>query len=397
MHVALLSHEYPPFIYGGVATFVENLAHGLLRRGVEVTVIAGYPFPSGGFKKFRADKEQIDSGINVIRFPYINTSPRQLWFQVFNLPKISKAIRRINADIIHGQSGVAYPALIALKNIAPTVVSYHTNPKLELTQSLYSITRGGSLNDIRTYVLGYPVWMYSFRKEFEMSNAPIAVSETLMKDLLLDMGNRNSKKMGYIHNGVNVEEIEKEYLNVNSEKEKDNPIIFSAGRLYCRKGGLILVKLAYLLEKKHRLNYKIVVHGNGPLRGKMEALIREYGLNNITLKGFTPRTEFLKDLKRASFVVIPSTFEACPMVLLESMCLGKIPVMFDLPYSNELTKQGEYGILAHNVEEMAAKIKSFPIQIDAETYEDKIKHFAKEQYHVSKTAALYHDLYKSIC
>lgn len=281
--------------------------------------------------------------------------------------------------------------------MASTVVSYHTNPKLELTLSLYSMIRGGSLTDFRTYAVGYPVWKYTFKKEFEMSDAPIAVSESLMNDLLLYLGNRDSKKMRYIYNGVNVEELEKEYASVGSEKEKDKPVIFCAGRLYWRKGVLNLVRLAYILEKKYHLNYKIVVHGSGPLRGKMITLIQKYGLTNIALKGFTTRTEFLKDMKKASYVVIPSMFEACPMLLLESMCLGKIPVMFDLPYSEELTKQGEYGILAHNVEEMAAKIKSFPTQIDAETYEDKIRHFAISQYHVSKTAAQYHSLYKSLC
>jgi glycosyltransferase involved in cell wall biosynthesis len=281
--------------------------------------------------------------------------------------------------------------------MASTVISYHDNPKLELILSLYSMTRGGSLGDIRTNAVGYPVWMYSFKKEFEMSDASVAVSETLMNDLLLDMGTRNSKKMRYIHNGVNVEELYKEYSNVESGKEKDNPVIFSAGRLYWRKGFLNLVKLAYLLEKKYHLNYKILVHGSGPLRGKMEKLIQKYSLTNIALKGFTTRAEFLKDLKRASCVVIPSVFEACPMLLLESMCLGKIPVMFDLPYSEELTKQGEYGLLARNVEEMAAKIKSFPTQIDVESFENKIRVFAIEKYNVAKTASQYYNLYKSIC
>jgi len=37
--------------------------------------------------------------------------------------------------------------------------------------------------------------------------------------------------------------------------------------------------------------------------------------------------------------------EACPMVLLESMCLGKIPLMPRLPFSSELTDGGKYGIL----------------------------------------------------
>ena len=221
LHVVLLSHEYPPFIYGGVGTFVENLAHGLLRRGVEVTVIAGYPIPSGGFKKFKADKEQNDSGINVVRFPYPNVPPRQLWFQIFHLTRISEVIRRICPDVVHGQSGVAYPALIKLKDMTSTVVSYHDNPKMELALSLYSMNKGGSLSDIRTYVAGYPIEMYSFKKEFELSDVPVAVSESLMKDLLLDMGISNNKKMRFIHNGVNVEELTKEYASVDAEKEKD--------------------------------------------------------------------------------------------------------------------------------------------------------------------------------
>jgi glycogen synthase len=397
VHVALLSHEYPPFIYGGVGTFVENLAHGLLKRGVEVTVIAGYPVPRGGFKKFKTGEDQANSEINIIRFPYPNFSPRQLWFQIFNLPKISEVVRRINADVIHGQSGVAYPALIELKNAASTVVSYHNNPKMELTLSLYSMSRGGSVGDIFKYVVGYPEEMNCFKKEFALSDAPIAVSESLMSGLLLDMGQRDSKKMRYIHNGVNVEEIENEYVAIDAEKEKNKPEIFFGGRFYWRKGVLNLIQLAILLEKKYHSNYRIVVHGSGPLRGKMEMLIQKHNLTNIILKGFSARHEFLKDMKRASYVVIPSLFEACPMLLLESMCLGKIPVMYDLPYSQELTQQGKYGILSSNTAEMAEKILSFSKQNDVEAFEDKIRSFATKQYNVSKTAAQYYELYKSIC
>ena len=179
-------------------------------------------------------------------------------------------------------------------------------------------------------------------------------------------------------------------------RKKTRPVIFFGGRLYWRKGVLTLIQLAYLLERKYHLNCEIVVHGTGPLFGKMKKLIHKHGLTIITLKGFTARSEFLRDMKRASFVLIPSTFEACPMLLLESMCLGKIPVMFKLPYSEELTHQGEFGILVHNVEEMALKINSFLAKIEADSLEDKIRNFAIKQYSVLKTAAEYHELYKSI-
>jgi glycosyltransferase involved in cell wall biosynthesis len=397
LHVVLISNDYPPFIIGGVGTFVENLAHGLLRRGVKVTVLAGYPVPRSGFKRFNDEKEQTDSGLNVIRFPYPKIPPCHLWFQIFNLRKISKIVSTLDADVIHGQGGIAYPALIGLKNISSSVVTHHSNPKTELGLSLYSMTRGASLSDIRLGTLGYPYSNYTFKKEFEMSDASVAVSKAQMSDLILDIGIRNSGKMHYIHNGVNLEQLEKEYASVDCEKERDIPLLFYGGRLYWRKGVLNLVRLANVLQKKYHLNYKIVVHGTGPLRGKMEALIREYGLSNISLRGFTGRAEFLRDMKRSSYVIIPSTFEACPMILLESMCLGKIPVMFNLPYSSEMTMQGEYGLLSHNIEDMAAKIFSFQKENDPEVFEDKIRSFARKQYSVSRTATQYHDLYKSIC
>lgn len=34
-----------PFIWGGIGTFVNNLAVGLCREGIKVTVVTGYPFP----------------------------------------------------------------------------------------------------------------------------------------------------------------------------------------------------------------------------------------------------------------------------------------------------------------------------------------------------------------
>lgn len=392
----LLSHEYPPFIFGGVGTFVKNLAHGLQKLGTEVTVIAGYPVPSSGFQKFDINQEEGDLEVNVIRFPYLNIPPRQMWFQVLNLKRLYKVVKRIGGDVIHGQSGYLFPALLSLKKLSSAIVTFHASPKLELMMSLYSLTRGGSTGDFYTYVAGYPIWMCSYRKEFEKSDAAVTVSETLMKQLMSEMGNKNQGKILYIHNGVDIEALEKEYSNVCCEKEKMDPLIFFAGRLFWRKGVLNLVELAYFLEKKYHLNLKIVIHGTGPLHRKMKKRIQEYGLTNIILKGFTTRDEFMKDMRRAICVVIPSFYEACPMLLLESMCLGKIPIMFNLPYALELTKNGRYGIIAHNIQEMAMKIKLLSTEFDVEHLGNKIRDFAKSEYDVVNTASKYYSLYKSI-
>ena len=396
MHVALLSHEYPPYIFGGVGTFVENLAHGLLRRGVEVTVIAGYPVPSSGFKKFKVDKEQTDSGVNVVRFPYPNISPRQLWFQIFNLPKLSEVIRRINADVIHGQSGGAFPAMLTLQRIAPTIVTFHTSPKVLLNLTIHSLTRGGVFSDFFTYVVGYPEWMYSYKEEFVRSDSAIAVSQTLMDEMNQEFGNKEKGELRYIHNGVDVEGLQAKQSSISGINDHENPTIVFSGRLYWAKGIFQLLELAYLLRKNRNFDWKIKIYGTGPLSTIIKKRILNLGLDNVIMFGHVNQSELIEAVRKSTFVVIPSLNEACPMALLECMCLGKIPFMFNLPYAREFTENGKYGILANNVDDMATRIESTYRDVDLESMGKEIKRFATKKYDISKVASEYLKIYEKL-
>jgi glycosyltransferase involved in cell wall biosynthesis len=99
----------------------------------------------------------------------------------------------------------------------------------------------------------------------------------------------------------------------------------------------------------------------------------------------------------ATFVLIPSFYEAAPMALLESMCMGKIPVMFNLPYSREFTENGKYGILADNVEDMANKIRAIYQGGSISAVESKIRDFARRNFSMARTAQAYSRLYKRVC
>jgi len=76
--------------------------------------------------------------------------------------------------------------------------------------------------------------------------------------------------------------------------------------------------------------------------------------------------------------------------------LGKIPITFNLPYATELTKNGRYGIIARNVEDMAAKIKFAYDKLDLKKLGKNISRFAKSEYDIRKTALKYQDLYRKI-
>jgi glycosyltransferase involved in cell wall biosynthesis len=389
----LLSIEYPPFVLGGVGTFVKNLAIGLRKESIRVTVISGYP------ARFHAKGAEIDEvkdpKLTVIRFPYVNVRPYDAIFQLQNLKRICATIESISPDLIHAQEFSMFPASTKLKSLAPLIVTFHSSPKVEKAISVYSLLRGGSFDDFRTNVIGYPAMSFIRRKELRDSRMAVAVSRNLMLELLEEMGEKYREKMCEIHNGIDIEALDKEYRSVEDEVEETNNTVLFAGRIVWGKGALKLIKIACLLQRK-KTDLKLIVHGDGPLLKVISKKVQDFGLTNIELKGFASGAPFMRSMRKARFVIIPSYHEACPMILLESMCLGKIPVMFNLPFSSEFTENGNYGIIAKNTEDMVEQLRFANANLDLNSYGNKVKDFARKKYDIKTMSLRYLDLYKAL-
>ena len=397
MRILLLSNEYPPFIFGGIGTFTKGLAQGLSRIGVEVTVISGYP-ESNILRVLHTRENQSfqkgDDRVTVIRFPYPNLPPRHTMFQLANLSRLRKTIEEVNPDVIHGQSGSTFPASCVLRDLAPLVVTFHTSPKVEEALSNYSLLRGGSWTDFLTYVVGYPAWSFTFRKELDYSATSVAVSKALKSDLLNEMGETYDEKLRCIYNGVDLGTLDKEYKSETGLEESDDIILFG-GRLFWRKGALNIIKMAYLLQKK-KTKFKILVHGTGPLFNKMQEYLISLRLKNIKLWGFTTRQQLMKSIRKCKFVAIPSMYEACPMILLESMCLGKIPLMLKLPFSSELTEGGKYGILGDGINNLTDRLIELENTHSSGQLSNNIRVFARNVYDINKATHQYVEIYRNL-
>ena len=394
MEVVLINHDYPPYIFGGVGTFMHELAKGLVRKGVKVHVISGRNVPLSSLCHFRFERRTEDL-VDVQRFPYPNIVPRHTVFQLWNLKNLAESIQRLDVDVIHGQCTATYPLMRFLKKKAPILVTFHTSPLMERTGSVQSILRGGSLSDIRTYLIGYPAYHFTFLKELRYSDAVITVSKSLKSEILLEMGEKYTEKIRCIYNGIDLESLDKEYKEVEEEFSESEKTILFAGRLFWRKGALSLITLALILQKKDA-GFKIIVHGTGPLFGTMRRLIRLLNLKNIELKGFTSKSELLRSMRQSKFVAIPSTYEACPMILLESMCLGKIPLMLKLPYSCELTGEGKYGILGDGMTSIATQLMTFKDNHSLSRLSKDIRAFARNQYNIENLTSKYIDAYRNL-
>jgi len=394
MEVVLINHDYPPFIFGGVGTFMHELAKGLSRKGVKVHVITGYHEPISSIGNFGFQRNT-EGEIDVLRFSYPSIPPRHTVFQVWNLKKILKIIQSLDVDIIHGQCGATYPALPNLKRKAPVLVTFHTSPMMEKITSAQSIFRGGSFKDFWTYLVGYPAYHFTFLKELQYSDTAVTVSRALKSEILAEMGEKYEEKIQCIHNGIDIQSLDKEYEEAGTDIAESEETILFAGRLFWRKGALNMIKMAYLLQK-NKTKFKIIVHGTGPLFNKMREYISSLKLKNIELRGFTTKPQLMKSMRHCKFVAIPSIYEACPMILLESMCLGKIPLMLKLPFSSELTEGGKYGILADGVKSLTDRLITLENTHSLSQLSNNIRMFARNVYNMDKVTSKYIEVYRDL-
>jgi glycosyltransferase involved in cell wall biosynthesis len=318
-----------------------------------------------------------------------------MFFQVLNLQRLRDALRNIQGEVIHGQGGSTFPASIVLRGLARIVVTFHGSPEANKTIGIHSLTRGGGPGDFWTYVLGYPVWSFSFRMELAQSTASVAVSKSLRSELLAEMGRGYSGKLRTIHNGIDLDQLDRRYERFGSGVEEYGDTILFAGRLFWVKRPLDLVRMAALFRREKR-DLKLIVHGTGPLLGKIRSDVKGLGLRNIRIEGFSELGELMRNMKRCSFVVLPSVWEACPMIILEAMCLGKIPVMLDLPYARELTNDGEYGILANDADDMVRRINAVCDGGNLEGLQKKIRSYARAKFNAEMMARQYLRLYDKI-
>ena len=90
----------------------------------------------------------------------------------------------------------------------------------------------------------------------------------------------------------------------------------------------------------------LVLVGDGPLRGRVEAAVRRSpARDRITLRGFVPHAEVPAVLRSLDLLVLPSIYEEMGSVLAEAMACGLPVVASDVGGIPDVVRDGETGIL----------------------------------------------------
>lgn len=151
-----------------------------------------------------------------------------------------------------------------------------------------------------------------------------------------------AEKLRLIYNGVNVQELP--HHNKFYQKESNEVVIGSAGRLTDQKGQVYLIELAELL-KRDKVPFRILIAGEGELRTHLTNLITQKGLTDqVRLVGHVEdMTSFFNSL---DIFVFPSKFEGSANTLIETIQHGVPCIAFDVSSNPEIIQHGVNGYLA---------------------------------------------------
>ncbi|MEM2288552.1 MAG: glycosyltransferase family 4 protein [Sulfolobales archaeon] len=337
MRVLLVSGEYPPYMFGGGATFMYYLSRGLADKGVDVTVVS-MKFS----KRFSRDieVEEPNSRLRVLRVAVpVYLYPRHEVFQLVARPLISELIKE--HDVVHLNTGLYYPFLrdIVMKSGKPAIVTIHGDPIL-----VYKLLLNLHLSPSETmYGLLHMGESHTALKKELKELHPVFVSKSLYEAM---RSKYEFRRYSIIYNGVDFNYIDKAvnskpktrfYEVVVKAEEHGYKVLVYPARLHPIKNHSTLVKILWFLIKKYDPRILLVLIGDGVSRQSIIKLAKKLGVTkNILMTGKLPYDETLRILNLADAVPYVSLYEAHPLALVEALYLGKPIVTFNLPYVKEV-------------------------------------------------------------
>lgn len=197
---------------------------------------------------------------------------------------------------------------------------------------------------IRSYNVFYhmPKSRY-FKLKYNNAKAIVGVSKGIQERLLKF---HDFKNVIYIPNFFNKENVNKELLEAPINLNKK--FILAVGRLDNEIKQFNKLILTYKDSEYFNKGVSLVIIGEGKDRMILENLINDNKLtNSVELLGF--RDNVYAFMRAAKVVLLTSTFEGFPNVLLESLALGTPVISFNCKTGpSEMVIDGENGILVED-------------------------------------------------
>ena len=270
------------------------------------------------------DKQVTDAGVELI---HLNKPPGLDWKVPWMLRNVIRD-RRIDLIHTHNSTGHFYAALAnrLLWRRRPLVHTKHGKGELARPRS---------------------VWRNRIASLF--SDSIVAVSRDVEK-VCHEVEGVPLRKLVTIINGVDVESYA--LAGCAREPRQNEGMVFGhVGRLSEEKNQGMLLRVF----QRFRAEYptaKLVLVGDGPLRGELEALALEYGISDgVTFAGY--RSDVPEVMATFDCFVMSSHTEGTPLVVIEAMAAQCPVIGTDVGGMSDLVQDGSTGFLVPSCDEDA--------------------------------------------
>ncbi|MGS2617380.1 glycosyltransferase family 4 protein [Micromonospora sp. LZ34] len=311
--ILMLSWEYPPVLVGGLGRHVHALSVALAAAGHQVTVVTRH---ADG-----APLEEYADGVRIIRaaedpvtFP-LATNSLLAWTMAFNHTLTRAALRATETDdydLIHAHDWL----------VAHTAMTLREHLDIPLVSTIHATEAGrhqGWLpEEMNRTIHGVEQWLSS-------ESGRVIVCSGYMRDEVTGLFGVPAGRVDVVPNGVEPQRWRAPAAAVAAARARfagDGPLVTFAGRLVYEKGVQHLIAGLPRLRERHP-ELRVVIAGDGPYRGKLEADVHRLGLGSaVSMPGFLGGAELPAVMAASDCFAVPSIYEPFGMVALEGAAAG---------------------------------------------------------------------------
>ena len=193
----------------------------------------------------------------------------------------------------------------------------------------------------------------SLSEKIEHARFVIGVSEFGKSQLYRWTNPQNWKKVHVVHCALDLSQE-------GFKNHEESPIkLLCVGRLAEQKGQTVLIQSLQILRDEYKLEPKLTLIGDGPMRESIENSIEKSKLESqVTLKGWMSQDGVEEALGACSHFVLPSFAEGLPVAIMEavrrktpviSTYIAGIPELISDGYSGWLSHAGDPRNLAYKI------------------------------------------------